>query len=100
MLIARSSGASMNIQYISQPRVKELLLQLKWGDRFEEEMREALEAIRESELDFEQIKRELTESGLVLQLRGEGGNPYLALTDMGQAIADLLHEIEFILTPR
>jgi predicted transcriptional regulator len=90
----------MNIQYISQPRVKELLLQLKWGDRFEEEMREALEVIHESELDFEQIKRELTESGLVLHLRGEGGNPYLALTDMGQAIADLLHEIEFILTPR
>lgn len=73
----------MNIQYISQPRVKELLLQLKWGDRFEEEMREALEAIRESELDFEQIKRELTESELVLQLRGEEWNPYLALTDMG-----------------
>ena len=90
----------MDIQYISQPRVKELLLHLKWGDRFEEEMRKALEAIRESELDFEQIKRELTESGLVLQLRGEGGNPYLALTDMGQAVADLLHEIEFILTPR
>jgi predicted transcriptional regulator len=90
----------MNIQYISQPRVKELLLQLKWGDRFEEEMREELEAIRESELGFKQIRRELTESGLVLQLRGEGGNPYLALTDMGQAIADLLHEIEFILTPR
>jgi len=75
-------------------------LQLKWGDRFEEELREALEAIRESELDFELIKRELTEAGLVLQLRGEGENPYLALTDMGQAIADLLHEIEFILTPR
>ena len=90
----------MNIQYISQPRVKELLLQLKWGDRFEEELREAVEGIHDSELDFEQIKRELTESGLVLQLRGEGGNPYLALTDMGQAIADLLHEIEFILMPR
>ena len=90
----------MDIQYISQPRVKELLLHLKWGDRFEKEMREALEVIRESKLDFEQIKRELTESGLVLQLRGEGGNPYLMLTDMGQAVADLLHEIEFILTPR
>ncbi len=90
----------MDIQYISQPRVKELLLHLKWGDRFEEEMREALEGIHESELDFEQIKRELTESGLVLQLRGEGENPYLMLTDMGQAVADLLYEIEFILTPR
>lgn len=83
----------MSFEFLVSPEVREVLFQLVWGDRFEQD----LVSNMTSGQDFERIRDQLIESGLVLQFQGENGNPYLSLTDKGSAIVDRLAEIERII---
>ncbi len=78
----------MQDQFLSNPRVKAVLQELSWGDRFEEDLASKIGGIHDGEdLSFEQIREELLTRGLVFRFRGGRGSPYLSLTDEGLMIA-------------
>lgn len=87
----------MNLQYLAQPKVKRILLRLKWGDRFESDLLEVISDIEGAQDEFLEIVHHLETAGLLYRFKGGEGNPYLSLSDKGQVIADRLNEIEFIL---
>ncbi len=78
--------------------VKTVMFRLRLGDKFERDLIESIGAIvSEPEAEFDRLRDALLESGLVYRLRGDAGSHYLSLTDVGQAVADGLYEIESIL---
>ncbi len=84
----------MTIEFLVLPVVREVLFQLIWGDRFEQELESKM---TDKEIDFSMIRDRLLEEDLVYQLKGEHGSPYLSLTDKGLAVINRLYEIERIL---
>jgi len=88
----------MELGYLTQPTVRKITFQLKWGDKFENDLCSSLEELTdESENTFSQIRDRLVEEKFVYRLRGGDGSYYLSLTDMGQSVVDRLYEIELIL---
>ena len=50
----------MQDQFLSNPRVKAVLQDLSWGDRFEEDLASKIGSIQDEEdLSFDQIREEL-----------------------------------------
>ncbi|TFG30341.1 hypothetical protein EU528_08350 [Candidatus Thorarchaeota archaeon] len=84
----------MTFEFLVLPAVREVLFQLIWGDRFEEELKSKMTS---SGIEFDEIRNRLLKEELVYQLKGERGNPYLSLTDKGLAVINRLYEIERIL---
>jgi predicted transcriptional regulator len=88
----------MQIDFLTHPTVKTVILRLRWNDKFESDLIDSIRTmVSKPEEEFGRISDALLDEGLVYRLRGDRGSHYLALTDRGQAIADRLHEIEFIL---
>ncbi len=88
----------MSLEYLIQRPVLELLFALKWSDKFERDLISRLQdLVDDPEASFEAIKSRLVELQLANEYKGGAGSPYLALTDRGQAIADRLYEIRFVL---
>ena len=84
-----------------KPPVKTVMFRLRVGDKFERDLIESIEVIvSEPEAEFDRLRDALEEAGLVYRLRGDAGSHYLSLTDVGQAIADRLYEIESLLTSK
>jgi len=84
----------MTIEFLVLPTVREVLLRLIWGDRFESDLESSM---THSDIPFSEIRERLLEEDLVFQLKGDQGSPYLSLTDKGIAIVNRLYEIERIL---
>lgn len=53
-----------------------------------------MDEVKGSPESLKEIKDQLTEMGLVYQLKGERGSPYLALTYKGQEVVGRLMETE------
>lgn len=88
----------MILEFLVKPKVWRVLKELLWGDRFEDDLKDKIGDIKfDVELDFEMISERLVEERIVYRLRGEGGSPYLALTDYGQALAGRLSDLVEIL---
>ena len=88
----------MSMEYLTQEPVLELLFALKWSDKFERDLISRLQGLVDNpKASFETIKSRLVELELANEYKGGAGSPYLALTDRGQAIADRLYEIKFVL---
>jgi hypothetical protein len=78
----------MQEDVLEHPRAIAVILELGWGDRFEADLSSKTSGIKgDWELSFEDIRDELVRRGLVYQLKGGRGSPYLALTDEGQRLA-------------
>lgn len=81
--------------------VKTVMFRLRLGDRFERDLIESIRTIvDEPEIEFDRLRDVLLESELVYRLRGDAGSYYLALTDVGQAVADGLYQIEALLADK
>ena len=88
----------MSLEYLVREPVLELLFALKWSDKFERDLIGRLQDFVDNpEASFRAIKSRLVELQLANEYKGGAGSPYLALTDRGQAIADRLYEIQFVL---
>jgi hypothetical protein len=87
----------LKLQFLLQAKVWVVLKELSWGDRFERDLQDKMYEVEGSPESLEEIKDQLTEMGLVYQLKGERGSPYLALTFKGQEIVGRLMETEEIL---
>ncbi|MHA1935414.1 MAG: hypothetical protein ACW97A_09030 [Candidatus Thorarchaeota archaeon] len=93
-----SCDTIMNLEFLVKPKVWQILKELLWGDRFEDDLKDKIRDIKlDDGLDFEMISERLVVERIVYRLRGEGGSPYLALTDYGQALAGRLSDLEEIL---
>ncbi|MFX0054779.1 MAG: hypothetical protein ACFFAX_04385 [Promethearchaeota archaeon] len=87
----------MNLQFLLQPRVWAVLKELNWGDRFESDLQGKIDQLTGGPDNLAEIKDRLLEMGLIYQLKGGKGSPYLALTYKGQEIVGRLMETEEIL---
>ena len=88
----------MVLEYLTKPIVREIIFQLKWGDRFESDLVISIEGLAEKpEIEFHEIRERLLELGLAYEFQGGQGTPFLALSDIGQSVVDRLYEIEEIL---
>ncbi|NHI83870.1 MAG: hypothetical protein EAX81_06185 [Candidatus Thorarchaeota archaeon] len=87
----------MTLEYILQPRVLVVLKELNWGDRFESDLQQKISEISGGPESLADIRNELLKNGLILQLKGGQGSPYLSLTYKGQLIVDRLLETEEML---
>ncbi len=88
----------MVIEYLIRPVVKKIILQLKWGDKFERDLIASLEGLVDNpEIEFQHVRDRLLELNLAYIFQGGEGSPYLSLSDVGQAVVDRLYEIEVIL---
>ncbi|MHA1905899.1 MAG: hypothetical protein ACW98Y_01275 [Candidatus Thorarchaeota archaeon] len=88
----------MVLEYLTRLIVRKIVFQLKEGDRFEKDLITSIEDLTEKpEEEFQDIRENLLELGLVYKLRGGQGSPYLALSDLGQVVVNRLYEIEDIL---
>lgn len=84
----------MKLQFLLQAKVWVVLKELSWGDRFERNLQDKMDEVKGSPESLKEIKDQLTEMGLVYQLKGERGSPYLALTYKGQEVVGRLMETE------
>lgn len=84
----------MSLEFILQPSVWGILMELKWGDRFE---RDLTEKIPQEDTAFDEIRDRLLELGLVYRFRGGQSSPYLCLTDKGQLLVDRLIQAQDVL---
>ena len=84
----------MSLEFILQPSVWGILMELKWGDRFE---RDLIEKIPQEGIAFDEIRDRLMELGLVYRFRGGQSSPYLCLTDKGQLLVDRLIQAQDVL---
>jgi hypothetical protein len=87
----------LKLQFLLQAKVWVVLKELRWGDRFERDLQDKMDEVKGRPESLKEIKEKLTEMGLVYQLKGERGSPYLALTYKGQEIVGRLMETEEIL---
>ncbi|MFW9801804.1 MAG: hypothetical protein ACFFFC_04095 [Candidatus Thorarchaeota archaeon] len=87
----------MNLQFLLQPRVWAVLKELSWGDRFESDLQGKMKQLTGGPESLKEIKDRLLEMGLIYQLKGGKGSPYLSLTYKGQEIVGRLMETEEIL---
>ncbi|MFW9886969.1 MAG: hypothetical protein ACFFER_02230 [Candidatus Thorarchaeota archaeon] len=87
----------MKLQFLLQPRVWAVLKELAWGDRFERDLGRMIDEIKGGPEGLVEIKNRLLEMGLIYQLKGGKGSPYLALTYKGQEVVGRLIETEEIL---
>jgi DNA-binding MarR family transcriptional regulator len=87
----------LKLQFLLEAKVWAVLKELSWGDRFERDLQEKMDEVEGSPERLEEIIDQLTEMGLVYQLKGERGSPYLALTYKGQEVVGRLLETEEIL---
>ncbi|MFX1472551.1 MAG: hypothetical protein ACFFBM_08610 [Promethearchaeota archaeon] len=87
----------MKLQFLLQPRVWAVLKELSWGDRFESDLQVRMDEANGEPESLTEIKDRLLEMGLIYQLKGGEGSPYLALTYKGQEIVGRLIETAEIL---
>ena len=87
----------LTLEYILQPRVWAILRELNWGDRFESDLEQMISEISGEPGSLTEIKTELLEKGLIFELKGGQGSPYLSLTYKGQVIVGRLLETEEML---
>ncbi|MFW9968433.1 MAG: hypothetical protein ACFFEA_14890 [Candidatus Thorarchaeota archaeon] len=87
----------MNLEFLLQAEVWAILKELSWGDRFDRDLQTKVAEVKGSPERFTEIKKCLTEMGLVYQLRGGRGSPYLSLTYKGQEVVNRLIQAEEIL---
>jgi hypothetical protein len=87
----------LKLEYLLQAKVWTILKELSWGDRFERDLQEKITDIEDGPESFADIRDRLTEMGLVYQLKGGEGSPYLALTYKGQEVVGRLIKTEEIL---
>jgi DNA-binding MarR family transcriptional regulator len=80
------------MQFLLQAKVWVVLNELSWGDLFERDLQEKMDEVEGSPESLEEIIDQLTEMGLVYQLKGERGSPYLSLTYKGQEVVGRLLE--------
>ena len=74
-----------------------MLKELSWGDRFERDLQEKMDEVKDGPKSLDDVKSRLTEMGLVYQLKGGKGSPYLTLTYKGQEVVARLIETEEII---
>ncbi|MFW9909118.1 MAG: hypothetical protein ACFFEF_11115 [Candidatus Thorarchaeota archaeon] len=75
-----------------------MLFSLKWGDKFERDLIDSIrDLVEDPETTLAHIVERLVTLGLAYRLKGDQGSPYLSLTEVGQAIADRLYDIDDIL---
>ena len=82
----------LSLEYLLRPVVWTILKELSWGDRFERDLKEKIAEINDNVESFAEIRKNLVTMGLVHQLKGGEGSPYLALTYKGQEIMARLIE--------
>ena len=87
----------LKLQFLLQPRVWAVLKELSWGDRFESDLGKIIEEVNGGPEGLVEIKDRLLEMGLIYQLKGGRGSPYLVLTYKGQEIVGRLMKTEEIL---
>lgn len=87
----------MTFEFLLKPKVWAILKELNWGDRFESDLQVKLSSVRNGPESLAEIKSELLKRGLILELRGGAGSPYLSLTYKGQLVVGKLIETEEIL---
>ncbi len=87
----------MNLEFLLQAEVWAILKELSWGDRFDRDLQAKVTEVKGSLDRFKEIKKRLTDMGLVYQLKGGKGSPYLALTYKGQEVVSRLIEAQEIL---
>ena len=87
----------MKLHFLLQPKVWAVLKELSWGDRFESDLQSKMDEANGGAETLDEIKDRLLEMGLIYQLKGGKGSPYLALTYKGQEIVGRLIETEEIL---
>jgi hypothetical protein len=81
----------MSDEFLQNARVRVVLLELAWGDRFESDLETKIKGVSGG-LSFEEIRDGLLERDFVYRLRGGRGSYYLALTDSGMMVAGQLQE--------
>ncbi|UCH04533.1 MAG: hypothetical protein JSW05_13410 [Candidatus Thorarchaeota archaeon] len=84
----------MSLDFILQPSVWGILMELKWGDRLERDLKEKTP---QEDMHFDEIRDRLLELGLVYRFRGGQKSPYLCLTDKGQLLVDRLVQAQDLL---
>ncbi|MFW9845767.1 MAG: hypothetical protein ACFFD6_03380 [Candidatus Thorarchaeota archaeon] len=87
----------MKLEYLLQGKVWVVLKELSWGDRFDRDLQEKMNEVEGGPQSINEVKEQLTKMGLVYQLKGGEGSPYLALTYKGQEVVGRLIETEEII---
>ncbi|MFX0044452.1 MAG: hypothetical protein ACFE8Z_01265 [Candidatus Hermodarchaeota archaeon] len=82
------------MEFILQPSVWGIPMELKWGDRFERALKEKTP---QEDMCFDEIGDRLLELGLVYRSRGGQNGPYLCLTDKGQLLMERLIQAQDVL---
>ena len=83
----------MTLEFLMSQKVREILFELIWGDRFEKDL---VDRISDKDT-FNDIRDRLLKENLVFQFMGENQRPYISLTDKGSAVVNRLNEIERIM---
>jgi hypothetical protein len=81
----------MEDEFLRSPRVRAVLLELAWGDRFESDLEQRTEGVSSGVgISFQEVRDGLLERDLVYRFRGGRGSYYLALTDAGLVVSGRL----------
>jgi hypothetical protein len=77
----------MDDKFLEDPRVRAVLIELGWGDRFESDLAAMTVGVGNGNImTFNEVREGLLERALVYRLKGGRGSPYLSLTDRGLSV--------------